>query len=162
MTRAARNRWLMLIVVLALIGTVLWLGLRDYRSSPAALTELDVDAIARIELVVAQGAPQIFVKRDGHWWRTAPTSMRGNDARLQRLADLAATPVARWATQAEFDPAKIGLSSPAATLTLDGVALRYGALSALDNLRYVEVGKRIALVPRQDSPEMTLVLKPAH
>ncbi|MDQ2972022.1 MAG: hypothetical protein ABIY40_09060 [Rhodanobacteraceae bacterium] len=162
MRRVARQRIGLLLTVTVLVAVVLWLGLRDYHSSPPALTELDADAITRIELVVAQGAPQIFVKRDGHWWRTAPTAMRGNDARLQRLADLAATPVARWAKQGEFDPARIGLSSPAATLTLDGMILRYGALSALDNLRYVEVGESVALVPRQDSPEIALALKPAR
>ncbi len=162
MRRVARQRIGLSLTVIVLVAIVLWLGLRDYRLSPPALTELDVDAISHIELVVAGTPPQIFVKRDGHWWRTTPTSMRGNDARLQRLADLAATPVARWTKQGEFDPAKIGLSSPAATLTLDGVTLHYGALSALNNLRYVAVGERIALVPRQDSPEITLAMKPAH
>lgn len=162
MRRVARRRIGLLLTVIVLVAIVLWLGLRDYRSSPPALTELDVNAISRIELTIAQGAPQIFVKRNGHWWRVAPTSMRGNDARLQRLTDLAATPVARWAKQGEFDPAKIGLAVSAATLTLDGVTLRYGALSALNNLRYVSVGERIALVPRQDSPEITLAMKPVN
>ena len=85
--------------------------------------------------------------------------MRGNDERVQRLANLAATPVARWADSNEFEPAKIGLTPPAATLVLDGVTLRYGALSALDELRYVQVGGRVALVQRQYSPEITLAMK---
>ncbi len=87
--------------------------------------------------------------------------MRGNDEHLQRLAKLALTPVARWAKAHEFDPVKVGLAQPAATLALDGVQLRYGALSALDNLRYVGIGDRVALVPQQDSPEITLAMKTA-
>lgn len=162
MRRVARQRIGLSLTVIVLVAIVLWLGLRDYHSSPPVLTELDADAISRIELVVAGEPPQIFVKRDGHWWRIAPIATRGNDARLQRLADLAATPVARWAKPGEFDPAKIGLAAPAATLTLDGVTLRYGALSALNNLRYVAVGERVALVPRQDSPEITLAMKPVR
>ncbi|MGH8214035.1 MAG: hypothetical protein ACREPP_12485 [Rhodanobacteraceae bacterium] len=143
----------------ALAAIVLWLGLRDERRAPLALTELDTDTITRVELTIAQGTPQVFEKRGGHWWRIAPTKMRGNDERVQRLADLAATPVVRWANNHEFDPGKTGLGQPAATLVLDGVRMRYGALSALDDLRYVQVGNRIALVQRQYSPEITLAMK---
>lgn len=160
MKRVIRNRLLMLFAVIVLVAAVLWQGLRDEHRAPRALTYLDPDAVTRIELVIAQDAPQIFEKRGGHWWRIEPSSMRGNDERLQRLAHLAATPVARWMRNGEFDPAKIGLSPPAATLRLDGVGLRYGALTALDNLRYVAVDGRIALVPQQDSPEITLAMKP--
>ena len=160
MRRTLRTRLALVAVVIALVAAVLWLGLRDERRAPLALTELDTDAISRIELTIAKGTPQVFEKRDGHWWRTAPTKMRGNDERVQRLADLAATPVARWVRDGEFDPKKIGLTPPAATLVLGGVRLRYGALSALDELRYVQVGDRVALVQRQYSPEITLAMKP--
>ena len=154
-----RNRLLLLCAVVALLAAVLWLGWRDQQRAPVELTDLDADGITRIELTIAQGAPQVFQKRDGHWWRIAPTKMRGNDERVQRLANLAATPVARWADSNEFEPSKIGLTPPAATLVLDGVTLRYGALSALDELRYVQVGGRVALVQRQYSPEITLAMK---
>ena len=162
MRRVLRNRLLLLCAVIALVAIVLWLGLRDERRASLALTDLDPDSVMHIELTIAQGAPQVFEKRDGHWWRTAPTRMRGNDERVQRLANLAATPVARWARGDEFDPAKIGLTPPAATLVLNGVRLRYGALSALDELRYVQVGDRVALVQRQYSPEITLAMKPTR
>ncbi len=159
MKRAVRNRLLLLCAVIVLVAVVLWLGLRDERRAPLALTELDPDSVARIELTIAQGTPQVFEKRDGHWWRTAPTKTRGNDERVQRLANLAATPVARWVNADDFDPAKIGLTQPAATLVLDNVTLRYGALSALDELRYVQINGRVALVSRQYSPEITLAMK---
>ncbi len=159
MKRALRNRLLLLCAVIALAALVLWFGWRDQQRAPLALTELDPDSISRVELTIAQGTPQVFEKRDGHWWRTAPSKMRGNDERVQRLANLAATPVARWVRGNEFDPKKIGLTQPAATLLLDGVRLRYGALSALDELRYVQVGDRVALVQRQYSPDITLAMK---
>ena len=160
MRRALRNRLLLSCAVVVLAALVLWFGWRDQQRAPVELTDLDADGITRIELTIAQGAPQVFEKRDGHWWRIAPTKMRGNDERVQRLANLAATPVARWVRDGEFDPKKIGLTPPAATLVLDGVRLRYGALSALDELRYVQVGARVALVQRQYSPEITLAMKP--
>ena len=162
MKRALRNRLLLSCAVVVLAALVLWFGWRDQRRAPLAVTELDTQAISRIELTVGKGTPQAFEKRNGHWWRIAPTKARGNDERMQRLANLAATPVARWLRDAEFDPVKIGLAPPAATLVLDGVRLRYGALSALDELRYVQVGDRVALVQRQYSPEITLAMKPVH
>jgi len=161
MKRMPRNRLLLLCVVLALVATVLWLGAREERKAPLTLTELDPQAITRIELSISRQPAQVFEKRGEHWWRLSPSRVRGNDEHLQRLAKLAASPVARWATAGEFDPAKVGLAQPAATLVLDGVRLRYGALSALDNLRYVAVGGRVALVPQQDSPEITLAMRPA-
>lgn len=159
MKRAARRRLVLLCAVIALIAIVLWLGARDERSAPLTLTDLDPDSITRIELTISQQAPQVFEKSGGHWWRISPSRMRGNDEHLQRLAKLALTPVARWTKSDAFDPARVGLAQPAATLVLDGVQLRYGALSALDNLRYVAVGDRVALVPQQDSPEITLAMK---
>lgn len=161
MKRAARNRLWLLCVVIALVAIVLWLGARDQRAAPLTLTDLDPDSITHIELIISQQPAQIFEKSGGHWWRVSPTRARGNDEHLQRLTKLALTPVARWAKADAFDPAKVGLTQPAATLVLDGVQLRYGALSALDNLRYVAVGDRIALVPQQDSPEIMLAMKPA-
>lgn len=159
MKRAARNRLILLCAVIALVALVLWLGARDQRAAPLTLTDLDPDSITRIELTISQQPTQVFEKSGGHWWRIAPTRKRGNDEHLQRLAKLALTPVARWANADAFDPAKVGLAQPAATLVLEGVQLRYGALSALDNLRYVSVGDRVALVPQQDSPEITLAMK---
>ena len=161
MRKASRTRVVLLAVVIALVALMLWFGWRDQQRAPLYLTELDPDSIHHIELTIAQGVPQIFEKRDGHWWRIAPTAARANDERLQRLANLAATPVARWVNDGAFDAAKIGLSPPSATLVLDGIPLRYGALSAMDDLRYVRNGARIALVPRQDSPEITLAMQAA-
>lgn len=161
MKRALRNRLWLLCAVIALVAIVLWLGARDQRTAPLTLTDLDPDSITRIELAISQQQPQVFERSGGHWWRVSPSRMRGNDEHLQRLAKLALTPVARWAHANEFDAAKVGLAQPAATLVLDGVQLRYGALSALDNLRYVGVGDRVALVPQQDSPEITLAMRTA-
>ena len=161
MKRALRNRLWLLGAVIALVAIVLWLGARDQRAAPLTLTDLDPDSITRIELTISRQPAQVFEKSGGHWWRVSPSHARGNDEHLQRLAKLALTPVARWAKADEFDPAKVGLTQPAATLMLDGVQLRYGALSALDNLRYVGIGNRVALVPQQDSPEITLAMKTA-
>ncbi|MGH8113917.1 MAG: hypothetical protein ACREPS_02515 [Rhodanobacteraceae bacterium] len=156
MTRAARNLGILALVAVALVAVVLWQGRRAYLSDPPALTELDPDAVTHIELDIPPITPQSFEKRHGGWWRVQPSQARAEDARVQRLANLAATPVTRWIPAAAITPAKVGLENPSATLTLDGVRLEYGGLTAIDDMRYVRVGDKVALVPRQYSPEVML------
>jgi hypothetical protein len=155
-TRAARNLGILALIAVALVATVLWQGRRAYVSNPRALTGLVPEAVTHIGLDIPPLAPQTFEKRHGGWWRAQPSNARADDARVQRLANLAATPVARWIPVAAITPAKVGLAHPSATLTLDGTRLEYGGLTALDDLRYVKVGDKVALVPRQYSPEVML------
>lgn len=156
MTRATRNLGILAIIAIALVAVVLWIGRRDYLRDPPAVTRLDPAAVTRIELDIPPVEPQVFRKRAGGWWRVKPSEARADDARVQRLANLAATPVARWIPDAAITPANVGLEHPSAALVLDGVHLEYGGLTALGDLRYVHVGDKIALVPRQYSPEVML------
>lgn len=156
MTRANRNLVVLAIVAAALVAAVLWVGRREYLRDPPAVTSIDPDAVTRIELDIPPVARQVFEKRHGGWWRVQPSQARADDARVQRLANLAATPVSRWMAASGIDLSKVGLAQPSATLVLDGVHLEYGGLTAIDELRYVKVGNKIALVPRQYSPEVML------
>lgn len=156
MTRATRNLAILAIVAAALIAVVLWVGRRDYRNDPPTLTGLDPANVTRIELDIPGIAAQAFAKRADGWWRVDPSEVRADDARVQRLANLATTPVARWLPAAETTPTKVGLDHPSATLAIDGVRIEYGGLTAIGELRYVRVGDKVALVPRQYSPEVIL------
>jgi hypothetical protein len=156
MTRASRQLAGLAILAAVLVALVLWVGRREYLRDPPTLTELDPAALTRIELDIPPAEPQVFGKRADGWWRVRPSQARADDARVQRLARLAATPVARWLPAAQVAPDKVGLGHPSATLVVDGVRIEYGGLTAIDALRYVRVGKRIALVPRQYSPEVML------
>lgn len=156
MTRANRNLAVLAAVAVALVAVVLWAGRREYLRDPPVVTSLDPDAVTRIELDIPPVPPQAFEQRNGGWWRVKPSEARADDARVQRLAKLAATPVTRWIPGSDIDPARVGLDHPSATLVLDGVHLEYGGLTAIDDLRYVRVGDKVALVPRQYSPEVML------
>ncbi|MES2404917.1 MAG: hypothetical protein V4567_11360 [Pseudomonadota bacterium] len=156
MTRANRNLVVLAIVAAVLVAAVLWVGRREYLRDPPTITSLDPDAVTKIELDIPPVAPQVFEKRHDGWWRVKPSEARADDARVQRLANLAATPVSRWMEAAAIDPTRIGLDHPSATLLVDGVRLEYGGLTAIDELRYVKVGDKVALVPRQYSPEVML------
>lgn len=156
MTRANRNLGVLAVIAVVLVAVVLWVGRREYLRDPPAITSLDPDAVTKIELDIPPVAPQVFEKRHGGWWRVQPSKARGDDARVQRLANLAATPVSRWMAASGIDMAKVELEHPSAALVLNGERLEYGGLTAIDELRYVRVGDKIALVPRQYSPEVML------
>ena len=156
MSRANRNLAILAVVAVALVALVLWVGRREYQRDPPAITSLDPAAITRIELDIPPVAPHVFERRGDGWWRVKPSSARADDARVQRLANLATTPVSRWMPASGVTPAKVGLDHPSATLVLNGVRIEYGGLTAIDDLRYVRVGDKLALVPRQYSPEVML------
>ena len=156
MSRATRNLLILALVAAALIATVLAIGRRDYVRDPPTLTALDPDTVTRIELTVPSVASKAFVRSPGGEWSAASNGARADSERVQRLARLAAAPVVRWLPGAEVTPAKVGLAHPSATLVVDGHRLEYGGLTALDDLRYVRVGDKVALVPRQYSPEVVL------
>jgi hypothetical protein len=155
-SRANRNLGVLAIIAVALVAAVLWTGRREYLRDPPAITALDPDAVTRIELDIPSIAAQAFERRDDGWWRVRPSEVRADDARVQRLANLAATPVSRWLPADAVTPANVGLDHPSATLVLNGVRLEYGGLTTIDDLRYVRVGDKVALVPRQYSPEVML------
>lgn len=162
MTRANRTLAVLAILAVALVALVLWSGRREYLAAPHALASIEPARVTRVELSIPPLAAQVFERRGDTWWRTAPApAAQAVAARVERLANLAATPVARWLPDGKVDPAKVGLDPPSATLTLDGTRLEYGGLTAIDDLRYVRVGGRVALVPRQYSPEVVLT-KPAQ
>src|SRR5690348_116454 len=155
-TRANRNLGILAIIAIALVVAVPWIGRREYLRDPPTLTPLDPDAVTQIELDIPAIASQVFERRADDWWRVQPSEARADDARVQRLANLAATSVARWIPSSAITLSKVGLAHPSATLVLDGVRLEYGGLTAIDGLRYVRVGDKVALVPRQYSPEVML------
>lgn len=156
MTRANRQLAVLAIVAVALVSAVLWIGRREYLRAPPAVTAIAPDAVTHIELDIPPVAAQVFERRQDGWWRVEPSAARADDTRLGRLAKLAATPVARWIPAADITPAKVGLEPPSAVLVLDHARLEYGGLSAIGDLRYVRVGDKVALVPRQYSPEVML------
>lgn len=156
MSRAARQLVILAVIAALFVALVLWIGRREYLRDPPALTTLDSASVTHIELAIPGIATQTFERRAGGWWRVKPSELRANDVRVQRLADLAATPVARWIPAAKIVPMNVGLGQPSAILALNGTRLEYGGLTAIDDLRYVRIGDKIALVPRQYSPEVML------
>jgi hypothetical protein len=146
MRRVVRQRLVLVAIVVALGGAVGWQVHSDnheageHRLLPLAKTVDDLQVVFR------GAAPLHFVKHDGHW-RDASTQAPVDDGWVDEMAALGATPVREWRSAGEFEADKIGLSPPAAMLTLDGRRVEYGDLAAVGQQRYVRVDNRIGFIP---------------
>lgn len=152
MKRATRQRlWLAggIAVLLAVAG---WQWQQDRTQATGTLLALDPANVNSVALAIGNGNTEHFTRRDGHWWRTDGTPSRADDGRLGELTDTAAAAVLSWRPLHDFDPAKIGLATPVAVLTLDGQRLEFGETSVTGPQRYVRVGDRVALISVRYTP----------
>ena len=152
MKRANKRRlWLAggIAVIVAFAG---WQWRQDRVQATGTLLTLDPASVSAVSLAIGSGNTEHFARREGHWWRTDGTPARADDGRLGELADTAAAAVLSWRPMADFDPAKIGLATPVAVLTLDGQRLEFGETSVTGPQRYVRVGDRVALISVRYTP----------
>jgi hypothetical protein len=157
-----------LLTATALLGAAVVAELRHERAMALdPLTTIDLAGVRRLEITCNGCAARRFDKVDGHWQMREPKAQAADDAAVARLLAIATAPVRFRHAAGEIEAAKIGLEPPQATLTLDGVVLKFGGTDAIRGDRYVEVGDSIALVPDRFSallfapPERELA-KPAQ
>lgn len=147
MRRSTRRRLALFVVVTALVAVAAWQWQRQQQRHPSTLLSIDPTSITRIEVTAHSGPTRRFEKRDGQWYMTAPQQGRAKTGHIEKLLDVAGAKVRRWRPRSDFDPARIGLDKPFATLHLNDQTLRFGAVAALAAQRYVEVGGHVALIP---------------
>ncbi|AIF46159.1 hypothetical protein [Dyella japonica] len=156
MRRATKQRlWLAggVVILAAVAG---WQWQQDRAQAPGTLLKLDPSAVNDIALAVGHHPAEHFARRDGHWWRTDGTPARADDGRLDELAQTAAAAVLSWRPANDFDPARIGLASPLAVMTLNGQRLEFGETSVTGPQRYVRVGDRVALISVRYTPRVAV------
>jgi hypothetical protein len=152
MKRANRQRAWLAIGIVALLAATVWQWRQDRAQATGTLLRLDPSSVDSVALAIGSGATEHFALREGHWWRTDGAPTRADDGRLSELADTAAAAVLSWRPLDDFDPAKIGLATPVAVLTLDGQRLEFGETSVTGPQRYVRVGDRVALISVRYTP----------
>ena len=146
MRRSVRKRLLLLLAAAAVLAFAAWQWRQENREAPGTLLALEPSAISHVEVHIGNAPTEHYAKRDGHWYRIDGAVMRADDGRLGELTETAAAPVLRWRPAGDFDPARIGLTPPSATLTLDGHTLDFGEISVTGPQCYVRVDGRVALV----------------
>ena len=138
-------------LVVLLLAAVGWQWHADETDAREhTLTALDPESVTHMALSLKGLPDQRFERRDGRWVNLDIATT--DEGRVEELASLAATPVAEWKSAGDFDPARIGLAPPIATLTIDGTRIDFGEMTALGKQRYARVGQRIAFVPAQALP----------
>ena len=146
MRRTVRKRLVSLLAAAAVLAFAAWQWRQENRDAPGPLLTLEPASITRVDLRIGKAPTEHYAKRNDHWYRVDGTAARADDGRLGELTETAAASVLRWRPAVDFDPARIGLMPPSATLTLDGHALDFGEISVTGPQCYVRVDERVALV----------------
>lgn len=144
------KRWLLNLALIALIGALVLLAVYQpgNHTEPATspLTSIPVNEVTRLRLVRPKQPEVLLVRHDGHWRLDAPRRARANGFRADALAGLAAAPATlRFAAKPD-ELGKYGLDRPIATLFLNDVEIRFGAMHPLRNEIYVLHDGQVQLV----------------
>jgi len=143
-----RNRANAALLLLVLgLGTLVWLSEREspkIRLTP--LTKLLPEQINSIR-ISNQSGPAISMRREANGWRMiAPYAIEANSARIERLLEIAGSPVHTQFEIEQSDLTEFGLAPAAALLHLERLELRFGGTDPIDHYRYIAIGNRLHLI----------------
>lgn len=160
MRRRTRQNVLIGAAAVVLAGLAAWQWQLDRSRDPGLLLGLDPTEVSRIDLAIPGLPEEHYARHDGHWVAVDGFTGSADEGRLDELAATAAAAVLSWRPASEFDPARIGLSPPAASLSLNGQRLDFGETSVTGPQRYVRVDGRIALISVRYTPRPAQGIKP--
>ena len=152
MRRSVRKRLFLLLIAALILAAAAWQWRQQGLQASSSLLSMEPASISRVALRIGNQPTEHYEKRAEHWYRVDDAAVRVDDARLNKLTETAAAPVLSWRAAGDFNPSRIGLAPPSATLTLDGHALDFGETSVTGPQCYVRVGDRVALVPLSYTP----------
>ncbi|MDE2149072.1 MAG: DUF4340 domain-containing protein [Gammaproteobacteria bacterium] len=142
---------------LAMGVLVLALGAGVYfsqnKSAPpkSPLTALKPARIDRIE-IDHPGTKPVVLERHGAQWRlTQPIQADADSYEVNGVLDLATAPIRRNLESSPVKRSNLGLEPPQYSVKFNDVTIKVGGIEPLRYQRYVEVGKRIALVDNPSS-----------
>lgn len=145
-----KNRWLLNLALALLVGILALVALYKPggRQEPPGtpLTALKAEAVERVR-IVRTGQPETRIEKQGDTWRlVAPRAARANRFRMGDFTGLAeARASAHFAAGADLK--QYGLDRPLATVFLNDVEIRFGALHPLASEVYVLHDGEVKLLP---------------
>lgn len=152
MQRATRTNLILLGIAALLGAAVYWqVGKETARFEPP-LSDLDPARIMRVVASCQGCTARHFERRDGHWLMLEPYALPADDAMVERLIGITASPVRLRRALSELDAGKIGLDPPLMSLELDDQRFDVGMTDALRGDRYVRSGDVVAMLPDRFSP----------
>ncbi|HCB12186.1 MAG TPA: hypothetical protein DEP36_01250 [Gammaproteobacteria bacterium] len=105
--------------------------------------------IEHIEVLRLDQGMLAFVRRDGHWWMTAPSSGPANPVLLNQLLQEVTARCPRQYPAAQLDLKALSLDPPRLRLRLNEQEIRFGAAAPMDSLRYLQAGDIVHLCPNR-------------
>ena len=155
MLHETKSTWI-LMGVLALLGAgAIAEQAREKMLEPKPLLKLTLRDVKEISRDCTGCTSMHLAKRQGEWEVTQPFVAPADQDQVQKLIEIAASPIRRSYAAAELDPGKIGLVPPFATLILGSRTLEFGTTEPIRNDRYVRVGSTMALVQDRFSQLLT-------
>jgi hypothetical protein len=110
--------------------------------SPEQVSSIVVERVSR--------DPLRFSKRDGHWFLNAEDrELPAADFQVHALLRLLQTTASHHYLAGSLDLASLGLQPPQARVVMDDAKVSFGKTEALDQQRYVQVGKTVYLIDDQ-------------
>ncbi|MGB5261760.1 MAG: DUF4340 domain-containing protein [Gammaproteobacteria bacterium] len=145
-----RRLLLNLLLVAVAIGLALLIYLQPGKapdSGPAAISNLDPDAVSSIRLTRLQAEPIEFSRRDGRWFIQAEPELPADDFQINTLLALATAATDRHYPASTLDLEPMGLLPPQATVVLGTDRFELGSTDPIDKRRYILSGTTVNLVP---------------
>lgn len=147
-----KSRWiinLLLLVAIVILGLVARFepGIEAPPVS-AAITPLKLDQVHRIhinrpirdDIVLVRQSPE-------HWLVERSTALPADNLKVRALARLAEQVPVRSYAATDMDLDALQLDPPYATAVLNDIAIEFGNLEPIDDLRYIRIGDQVHLIP---------------
>jgi hypothetical protein len=147
MRRQTRTNLMLLGMVLPLCAAAVAELKREEWHASRAVANVDARRVQEVRVACDACVSRRFQKSQGRWWMRAPYDLPASDAAVQRLLAIAAAPVRKRHAATEFDPHKLGLAPPQASLDIGELHLEFGTTDALNGDRYVRRDGEVLLVP---------------
>jgi len=146
-----RSRWLLNLLLLLGVGILVLIARYEpgIRHTPpdATLTPIHTNEVTRIQLSRKDQPPLLLELDDGTWRIAQSPPLPAEESQVASLARLADQTAQRSYPVADMDLKKLELDPPDSSVTLNDLTLDFGALDALDGLRYARVGPRVFMIP---------------
>jgi hypothetical protein len=111
-----------------------------------AITELDPAAINSVR-IERPGQATVVLEKHGEQWRMQePFVMPANSGRIQQLLRLVQAKSITSYPMSRVDANQLQLDAPSLVLTLNDQTLRFGAITAIGDSRYLQIGNTVHLI----------------
>jgi hypothetical protein len=149
-TRTLLNLGLALLIAALVLVAVYQPGLEPEALPQPIMTGIDPQGVSEITITRTARDPVRLSRHDGRWYLDGE-AQRLPAAEFQVRALLRLLQATSNVTYAagDVDLAALGLQPPQATLAVDGTEIRFGTTDALQDRRYVQLGKQIYLIEDQ-------------